>query len=399
DNYFSVLGAQMTLGRAFLPEENETPNTHPVIVLSHAFWQRHFNADPNVLGQTIKLQGETFTIIGVAERGFIGTTPDAPSGWVPLMMRDRLIGVGNWNYRRWLTDRNADSFTLTGRLKPGVSRTQAQAEMSLLAQQLAESYPAAGRKTAALVESGMTFVNITAEMWPLIIPLLVAVGLVLLIACANVANLLLARAATRAKEIGVRLALGATRGRLIRQLLTESVLLSVLGGTAGLLLAVWTLNALYPLVLSSLPLPAALKESFTLNLEPDYRIFGFTLLASVGAGVAAGLAPAWQASRPDLTAALKDEGSTLSQHLSQSRLRNALVVMQVAVCLMLLVGAGLLVRNVRKVQTLDTGLETKNVFTVAVSAHQTEQAQRDESGARRLLAEKLSALPGVQSVS
>ena len=315
------------------------------------------------------------------------------------MMRDRLITAGNWNYRRWLTDRNADSFTLTGRLKPGVTHAQAQAEMSLLTQQLAQSYPGAGRKTAALLESGMTFVNITAEELPIIMPLLLAVGLVLLIACANVANLLLARAATRAKEIGIRLALGATRGRLIRQLLTESILISVLGGAAGLLLAVWTLNALYPLVLSSLPLPTALKESFTLNLEPDYRIFGFTLLASVGAGVAAGLAPAWQASQPDLTAALKDEGSTLSQHLSQSRLRNALVVTQVAVCLMLLVGAGLLVRNVRKVQTLDTGLETKNVFAVAASLRRTEQGQRDEREARRLLAEKLSALPGVQSVS
>jgi predicted permease len=398
-NYFSVVGAELALGRAFLPEEERTPSTHPVIVLSYQFWQRHFNADPRVLGQTLRLRGADYTIIGVTARGFIGTTPDAPSGWVPLMMRDQLLPAGWWQHKTWLTDRNADAFTLVGRLQPGVSRAQAQAEMNLIAQQLAQTYPSADRKTGAILRSGMTFVNITAAEWPLVMPLLLAVGLVLLIACANVANLLLARAATRAKEIGVRLALGATRARLIRQLLTESVLLSVLGGAAGLLLAVWTLDALYPLVLAALPLPAELTESFTLNLAPDYRIFGFTLLASLSAGIVAGLAPAWQATKPDLISALKEEGSTVSQHLSQSKLRSALVVTQVAVCLMLLVGAGLLVRNVRRVQTIDTGLDTKHVLAAAVSVLKAAGEQRDEATIRREFADRLRALPGVQSVS
>ncbi len=398
-NYFSVLGTEMTLGRAFLPEEDRTPGTHPVIVLSHWFWQRHFNADPHVLGRTLRLRGETFTIVGVTERGFIGTTPDAPAGWVPLMMRDQLLPAGFWQHKSWLTDRAADSFVLLGRLQPGVARAQAQADMSLVAQQLAQSYPHKERKAGVTLTSGMAFINISAAELPFITPLLLAVGLVLLIACANVANLLLARAATRQKEIGVRLALGATRGRLIRQLLTESVLLSALGGAAGLLLAVWTLGALYPVVMSALPLPTGLKESFTINLEPDYRIFAFTLLASFVAGIAAGLAPALQATKPDLISALKDDGSTLSQHLSQSRLRNALVVTQVAICLMLLVGAGLLVRNVRRVQTVDTGLETKHVLAAAVSLRGMKHEGRDGAAARRLLVERLRALPGVTSVS
>ncbi|MGB9180714.1 MAG: ABC transporter permease [Pyrinomonadaceae bacterium] len=399
DNYFSMLGAGMTLGRAFLPEENRTPNTHPVIVLSHWFWERRLNSDPNVLGQTLKLQGDSFTIIGVAERNFIGTTPDAPAGWIPLMMRDRLLPAGAWNHKRWLTDREADSFSLLGRLKPGVTRAQAQAEMTLLAGQLAASYPGEGRKTTATLESGMTFINITPELWPVVMPLLLAVGLVLLIACANVANLLLARAATRQKEIGVRLALGATRARLIRQLLTESLLLSALGGAVGLVLAVWTLSALYPLVMSALPIPLGLKESFTLKLDPDYRIYAFTLLASFTAGIVAGLAPALRASKTDLISVLKDDGSMLSHRLRLSGLRNALVVLQIAVCLMLLVGAGLLVRNVRKVQSLDTGLETKNVVAVAVSLSQSAGDRGNERDVRRLLGEKLRALPGVTNVS
>jgi predicted permease len=398
-NYFSVLGARLTLGRTFLSEEDRTQGAQPVIVLSHWFWQRHFNSDTRVLGRELKLRGETFTVVGVTERSFVGTSPDAPAGWVPLMTRDRLLPAGSWNYRRWLTERDADSFVLVGRLKPGVTREQAEAETSLLAGQLAQQYPGEGRKTGVTLVSGMTFVNITEEEMPIIMPLLFAVGFVLLIACANVANLLLARGASRQKEIGVRLALGATRWRLVRQLLTESVLLALAGGAAGWLLASWTLDALWPVVNSSLPLPAGLKESFALDLSPDYRVFGFTLLASLAAGLVAGLAPALESSRPDLTAALKEEGAAVGQRMSRSRLRDALVVGQVAVCLTLLVGAGLLVRSAAKVKTLDTGLETENVLAVAVGLRKAEGERRNEPEVRRQLVERLRALPGVKSVS
>jgi predicted permease len=398
-NYFSVLGAEMALGRAFLPEEDREPGTHPVMVLSYGFWQRRFNADPNIVGKTIKLTGQQYTVVGVTAREFIGTEPDAPQFWVPLMMRDQTHQAGSWNHKRWLTERNADSFALTGRLKPGVSRQQAQAEMNVIAEQLAKSYPERNRKIGVNLSGGATFVEIDEGLAPLIVPLLVAVGLILLMACANVANLLLARAATRGSEIAVRLALGASRWRVIRQLLAESVLLSALGGAAGLLMTIWTLDALYPLVMSRLPVPRALIESFALNLDPDYRIFGFALLASLIAGVAAGLAPALQASRPNLTSALKDEGSTFGQHLSQSRMRNALVVIQVAVCLTLLVAAGLLVRNLQKVRTIDTGFETANVFTISAGLQTPQKDVAREAELRRQLAARLRGLPGVKAVS
>src|SRR5262245_4753178 len=396
-NYFSVLGAEMALGRAFLPDEDREPGTHPVIVLSYGFWQRRFNADPNIVGKSIKLTGQPYTVVGVAAREFIGTEPDAPQFWVPLMMRDQINQA--WNHKIWLTERNADSFALIGRLKPGVSRQQAQAEMNVIAEQLAQAYPERNRKIGVSLLGGATFIELNKELTPLIAPLLVAVGLILLMACANVANLLLARAATRGSEIAVRLALGASRGRVIRQLLTESVLLSALGGAAGLLLTIWTLAALYPLVMSRLPIPRALIESFALNLDPDYRIFGFALLASLLAGVAAGLAPALQASRPNLTSSLKDEGSTFGQHLSQSRLRNALVVIQVAVCLTLLIAAGLLVRNLQKVRTIDIGLETARVFTVSAGLQTPQKDAVREAELRRQLAARMRSLPGVKSVS
>jgi putative ABC transport system permease protein len=197
----------------------------------------------------------------------------------------------------------------------------------------------------------------------------------------------------------VRLAWGATRWRVIRQSLTESVLLSALGGAAGLLMTVWTVDALYPLVLARLPVPRAVIESFALNLDPDYRVFGFALLASLIAGVAAGLAPALQASRPNLTSALKDGGSTFGGHLSQSRLRNALVVIQIAVGLTLLIAAGLLVRNLQKVRTIDTGLETAGVFTVSAGLQTPQKNAVREAELRRQLAARLRSLPGVKAVS
>jgi macrolide transport system ATP-binding/permease protein len=399
-NYFSMLGAEMTLGRSFLPEEDRTPGTHPVVVLSHGFWQRQFDGDPNIIGKTIKLQTHPFTVVGVTAREFIGTTPDTPAFWVPLMMRDQVIPLTGWNYKRWLTARSADSFVLLGRLKPGVSQAQAGAEMSLIAQGLAQRYPDQNRVTGVMMKSSASFVPFDAELLPLILPMLVAVALVLLIACANVANLLLARAAMRQKEIGVRLALGASRLRVIRQLLTESVLVSAIGGLAGLLAAWWTLRTLYPLVLARMPIPATMRDSFFLNLEPDYRIFSFTLLVALLAGIAAGLAPALQASRPDLTSALKDEGSTFGQHLSQSRLRNGLIVIQIAVSLALLIGAGLLVRNLLKTQTIDVGFEAQNLLSVNVSLNASgDGTSQKQMEIRRLFAERLRALPGVKSVS
>jgi macrolide transport system ATP-binding/permease protein len=398
-NYFSVLGAKMALGRAFLPDEDKTLGTHAVVVLGYRFWQRRFGSDPNIVNKTIKLHGHPFTVIGVTAPDFIGTMPDATSLWVPLLMRDQVFPAGGWAHEVWFTDRQVSVVNLLGRLKPGITREQAQAELSRIARQLAEQYPDRDRKTNVIVRPGGTIITLANESVPIVIMILIAFGLVLLIACANMANMLLARAATRQKEIGVRLALGASRRRLIRQLLTENVLLSALGGLAGLLLTIWAIDVLYPVILASQPIPQEQKEAFLLDLAPDYRVFGFALLVSLIVGIASGLTPALQSSRPDLTSALKEEGSTFGRHLGQSRLRNVLVITQIAVCLMLLIGAGLLVRNLWKLQTIDTGMETKNIISVALSLKPPLKDQHKEMAARRQLAERVRALPGVRSVS
>jgi predicted permease len=401
-NYFTALGPEMILGRGLRPEDDQLASQQPAVVLSHAFWKRRFDSDTQIVGKTIVLQGQPFKVIGVTAPEFVGTTPDVPSFWAPLMTRDYLIQAGGWGHKRWFTDRNTEVFTLLGRLKPGVTRRQAEAATQIVTDRLAQIYPAKGRKTRVKLESAATFVTLDEDVMPLVIPLLLGFGLVLLIACANVANLLLARAAGRHREIGVRLALGASRWRVVRQLVSESLLLALAGGAVGLLFAVWTLSLLYPIILSSVPLPEGLADQFALNLTPDWRVFGFTLLAATVAGIAAGLVPALQASKPDLTSALKEEGSALHANLSQSRLRAALVVAQMAVCLSLLIGAGLLFKNMRHIQTLDTGMITKNVFAVAVGLSRTGNEKPDaarEIELRHELADRLRASPGVVAVS
>jgi macrolide transport system ATP-binding/permease protein len=394
-NYFSVLGAEMALGRGFAPEEDRTPNTHPVLILSYSFWTRHFNSDPSVVGQNVRLAGHPFTVIGVTAPGFIGVTPNAPQFWVPLMMRDQV--VGNWNHGEWLTERRADSFVLTARLKPEVTFAQAQAEMNVIAERISRTYPDIRSKGSIRLSPGATFLTLEDGLTQLVPPILTAIGLVLLLACVNVTNMLLARAVGRQREIAVRSALGASRMRIVRQLLTESVLLGAVGGMTGFLLAVWAIHLIYPLVLAQLPVPPAMIEDFALDLSPDYRVFGFALFVSLLAGIAAGLAPALQSSRSNLMGALKNEGSTFGAHLSQSRLRNALVVVQIAVCLPLLIAAGLLTRNLQKLRTIDTGVISKNVFTINLSAQGTEPSRVNELYGR--LATYLRALPGVKSVS
>jgi macrolide transport system ATP-binding/permease protein len=398
-NYFSILGANMALGRGFLPEEERAPGAHPVAVLSHYFWEQAFKSDPQVIGQTIRVSGQPFVIVGVTAKEFVGTELTRPVCWLPLMMRDALSNAAQSQASTWHTDRGAASFGLWGRMKPGVTTAQAQAELSALTEQLAREYPhvymGENRKAAVQLKSAPSFASAEGDEGGgqifLILP--ISVGLVLLIACANVANINLARAAKRQQEIGVRLALGATRRRIIRQLLTESLLLASAGGAVGLLLAWWGVKVLYPVLLSQLKLPSIFLASLAIDMEPDYRVFGFTLLTALLTGIAAGLAPALQASRPSLIVALKGEGSIFGEHLSQSRLRNALIVAQLAFSLVLLLTAGLLVRNLQKMQKIDTGYETTRLFALDVNLGQQTETLRQK------LETRLRALPDVRSVS
>ncbi|MFN0121236.1 MAG: ABC transporter permease [Blastocatellia bacterium] len=400
-NYFSVLGADMAMGRGFLPEEERVPGTHAVAVLSHFFWEQSLNSDPQVIGKTIRLSGQPFVVVGVTARDFIGTTPNRPAAWIPLMMREALFQTppDQSQGQSWLTDRNGPGFNMLGRMKPGVTTAQAQAELNTLTAQLAREYPGENRQPALRLTSAPGFVSQDDEggAGQLFLILPISVGLILLIACANVTNLMLARAARRQKEIATRLALGATRWRIIRQLLTESLLISLAGAMLGLSLAWWALSVLYPLVLARIPLPPVFRASLAIDLQPDFRVFGFTLLMALLAGVAAGLAPAWQASRPGLTNALKGEGSIFGDHLSQSRLRNALIVMQLAFSLTLLVSAGLLVRNTQKLQTINTGFETTRLFTIDADLGAARPQQTENL--RQQLESRLLAMPEVQSVS
>jgi predicted permease len=388
-NYFSALGADMHLGRAFTSTEDSAAESSTV-VLSHAYWQRRFNSDNSIVGRTIPLNGHAFTVIGVTEPGFIGTTPDPPSFWAPLTARDYLVPSGGWFHKTWLVDRDAEVFTLLGRIAPNVSEPQGEAALQLTTDRLAKSFPNDNRKSVVKLVSAGTFVTLDEDLTALVLPLGIGFGLVLLIACANVANLLLARGIARQREIGIRLALGARRSRIIRQLLTESTLLAVLGAAVGLLVAVWTLRIAYPIVLSSIPSPE-LATGFALNLSPDWRVFTFTVAMATITGAAAGLAPAIQLSRPDVVTVLKDE--TSHGYLSKSRLRSALVMAQIAVSLSLLLAAGLLAVNARRLQSADTGMKTRNVLAVAVGPTGEEIKSRQE------LADRLRALPEVTSVS
>jgi predicted permease len=396
-NYFSLFGASLALGRVFLPEEERTPGTHPVAVLSHHFWEQAFKSDPQVIGQTIQLAGQPFVIVGVAAKEFIGTAPNRPAFWLPLMMRGALSQETQSAAPSWQTDRSVLAFrNIWGRLKPGVTSAQAQAELHALTAQLAREYPGEHSKATVKLNRAPAYLSFDGDGPLLLMPPL-SVVLVLLIACANVANLLLARAAKRQKEIGTRLALGATRQRIIRQLLTESMLIVLLGGGLGWLLSWWSLTALYPLMISQFDLPGTSLASIAIDLQPDFRVFGYTLLLVLLAGIAAGLAPAWQASRPNLTQALKGEGSVFGEQLSQSRLRNALIVVQLAFSLVLLVSSGLLVRSLQKLHTVDLGFETARLFDVKIDLGAARTRQSEEL--RQRLEARLRALPDVQSVS
>jgi predicted permease len=388
-NYFDVLGVKAALGRTFLPDEDLTPNTHPVAVIGHGFWQRRFAGDPNVIGNTMTLNSHPFTIIGVAPENFAGTLIGfSMDVWVPMMMSEQVVPGGSR-----LNVRGDHWFQVMGRLKPGVSQEQAEAAVDTIARQLAEQYPNTNEGRGAAVLPlwkspwGAGFI-----MRPVLFVLSAVVGLVLLIACANVANLLLARAVGRRKEIAIRLSMGASRARLIRQLLTESLLLALLGGAGGVLVAYWG-SGLFMAFIPAIDIPVKLFIAI------DSGVLGFTLAVSLVTGIIFGLAPALQASNPNIIVALKDESARAAGSRGKARLRNALVVAQVALSLILLIGAALFLKTLQKSQTIDVGFDPRNMLLTSLDLFSNGYTTERGKLFQQQLVQRVGALAGVESVT
>lgn len=392
-NYFDVLRVQPVIGRSFSPEEDRTPGAHPVVIISYNLWQSRLGSDPAVVGKTIAFNGRPYTVIGVAPDFFKGTKfALVMDFWAPMMMVEELQRAPGL-----LTSRDSHWMNSIARLRPGVSLQQASSEMSAIAQRLNQTYPNERAATTQAVVA--TEIDGRWEEAAVIIKsgaaiAMVIVGLVLLIACANVANLLLARAAARRKEIGIRLALGASRIRLIRQLLTESLLLAAMGGGLGLLLAFWIVH----LMQGFIPvLPYNIVENF-FALESNALIF--TLIVSLATGMVFGLAPAWHASSPDVVPVLKGElNASPTGKRRRLTLRNSLVVSQVALSLVVLVCGGLFVKSFRSAQKMDPGFITSNVLLASLNPQLINYDEAQTNDFYRRITEVAASLPGVQAAS
>jgi macrolide transport system ATP-binding/permease protein len=390
-NYFSVLGVQAALGRTFTPEEDQTPDAQAVAVISYGFWRRTFAASRQAIGTTIGLNNHIFTIIGVAPKSFHGVDALVNADvWTPLMMYRQIFPMGDW-----VEHRRALLFTPIGRLKKGITRQAAEAEVKALAAQLAKAYPEDNQgRTAILIPLAEAMIN---PNYRGVIVLAGGValgvsGLVLLIACANVGNLLLVRAAGRRKELALRLALGVGNGRLIAQLITESVLLSVVGGAAGLVLARWVRDLLWtarpPWVMGGDAGPSL-----------NGRVLGFTLLVSVLTGVIFGLAPALSATRTNLVTDLRERSGLWTSPGRRVSMRTLLVMGQVALSVIALTGAGLFIRSLHYAEQTDPGFDTEHVATMELNVRPRgfSEAAGREFYARVL--ERAGSVPGVDAAS
>ena len=402
-NYFDHLGVKPALGRLISHTDDQTPGGHPVVVISHGLWQRRFGGAPHIVGEQLLLNGHSFTVIGVTPAEFggaqLGTTRDI---YVPMMMqavvRPPRAGYSGEMNPDLLKVRSNNWLFALGRLKPGVSREQAQAALTVAANQRdeatrnAQQDPARRRFiTATPVSEGDQ--GQRAQTISIAKLLLSVVGAVLLIACANVANLLLSRASARRKEIAVRLALGADRGRLIRQLLTESLLLGAAGGATGLMLAWWGVGALK--AMSPPPGTLPINPDFTIDL----RVLLFTFALSMLAAIVFGLAPAWRASRPDLVPALKDEVSAADEQTRRFTLRNLLVVAQVSLSLVLLIAAGLFLRSLKQAQAIDPGFEVNKLLVAPLNINLLRYTRTQGREFYRQVVERVESIPGVESAS
>ncbi|MEK6301915.1 MAG: ABC transporter permease [Acidobacteriota bacterium] len=373
---FSVLGVSAAFGRTFTPEETLAGN-HRVVVLSHALWQRRFGADPEIVGQQIPLNGNNRTVIGVMPESFYFPAKEVEL-WVPM----------GWEQARVSQQRRPHYLRAIGRLKPGVSIEQARSDMTAIAAGLEEQYPDTNTKMGVGV--GPLQEWIVGDSRPALLVFLAAVGLVLLIACANVSSLLLVRAESRRKEIAIRVALGAGRGRIIRQLLSETAMLALMGGGLGVLLAMWARKLLVALGPRQIP---RLNE---INL--DGTALGFTLVITLLAALLAGLLPAWQVSRHELTDALKDgqKGAGGSQ---RTRLRGVLVASEIALSFMLVIGAGLLIKSFVRLLQVDPGIDPDNVLTLRIDLPGSRYPEDPQQIAFfEEVERRIAVLPGVESV-
>jgi len=389
-NYFAMLGVEASHGRIFAPDEGQTIGSSPVIVLSYDYWERRFGGDASAIGKPVKLNGQPFTIIGVAPKSFPGTEPILTvNAYVPLMMKAQL----HQNQQDTFTQRGLESFRVMGRLAPGVGVMQAGAAMEMLARNIARQHPDVFKELSFPVvpeTRARPWVDASAFIPRMAAILMALVGLILLIACANVSNLILSRAAMRNKEMAIRSALGATRFRLIRLLLSESLLLSLLGGMAGAVIALWATG-----LLSSVRM--ATDNPVRFEARPDWRVFLFLLVAALAAGVIAGLVPAFRSSRLNLSSALKEGGRGTASGAGSHRLRNLLVVSQVAASLLLLVCAGLFLRSLQAAQHIDLGFRRDGVLMFSVDTElQSYDRQRGQRFYRQLL-DRLNELPQVHS--
>ena len=390
-NYFSLLGVEALVGRTILPEDDVNPGAHPVAVLSHKYWLSALGGDPTVVGREMRLSGRPYTILGIAPPEFMGSFRGMePAVYAPMMMLNELLAANSDQFEA----RGNHSMFLKARLKPGVSIPQVQVAMDAVAARLTEAdtdnWNLHGKFISVPTESVILFPPfdrfVRAAAWLLT----VAVGLVLLIACMNLASFLLAQALDRKKEIALRLALGATRRDLVGQLLSETVILGVLAGGAGFALSVWLLKLL---VSADLPLPLPI----TLDLTPDTNVLGFSLTVSLVAGVLLGLVPALQSTNPDLASTLKDETAGGGQH-GKITVRNLLVVAQVVVSLVLLVGAGLFLRSFAQIQSVDPGFGREPSAILTIMVPTTRFTEEEGRVFTRTLLSRFREIPGVESV-
>jgi len=392
-NYFSALGVQPALGRLIRPSEENQPGEQAVLVLGYSYWQRRFGGNPSVIGKQVRLNGKAATIIGVVPKQFLGTLSITEmDGYLPLSSGAFLEGAAGADP---MHDRASRVMRVMGRLKPGVSFTQAQSFIDVITDRLAKQYPATDKNVTVrvyreqLARPQPLGNNVVASIAGFF---LVLAALVLMLACMNVANVLLARATVRQREIGLRAALGAGRARLIRQMLTETILLGLLGGVGGMLVGNW-FNPGDVSRFVSTSLPVRIDFSF------DWHVFAYAFGAAMCTGIFIGLWPAWRASHADVNSLLQEGGRSDTAGVGRHRFRNLLVIAQVAGSLILLVIAGLLVRSLQHAGSIHLGFDPDHVLNVTVDPHQIGYDEPRQKEFYRRLEARVRALPGVQSVT